>query len=72
MPKVGCDPMGTPRWSRLLIGPVDPWREESMLEQVCYRTCDPVGDPRWGSLFVKDCTLWKGPMLKQFMNNGSW
>jgi len=30
-----CDPVGSPRWSRLLEGPVDPWREEPMLEQVC-------------------------------------
>ncbi|GAB0207708.1 epimerase family protein SDR39U1 [Grus japonensis] len=24
-PKGGCDPVGSPRWSRLLAGPVDPW-----------------------------------------------
>ena len=23
VPKGGCDPMGTPRWSRVLAGPVD-------------------------------------------------
>ena len=34
-PKGGCDPVGSPRWSRLLAGPVDPWREEPTLEQVC-------------------------------------
>ncbi|GAB0189093.1 AN1-type zinc finger protein 5-like [Grus japonensis] len=32
-PEGGCDPMGSPRCSRLLAGPVDPWREEPMLEQ---------------------------------------
>ncbi|KAK4817679.1 hypothetical protein QYF61_024908 [Mycteria americana] len=33
-PKGGCDPMESPRWSRLLAGPANPWREEPMLEQV--------------------------------------
>ena len=33
-PKGGCDPVGTLRWSRLLAGPVDLWREEPTLEQV--------------------------------------
>jgi len=35
--KGSCDPVGSPRWSRLLAGPVDPWREEPMLEQVCWQ-----------------------------------
>lgn len=29
-------------------GPVDPWREELMVEQLCWKTCGPVGDPDWG------------------------
>jgi len=33
------------------------------------RTGDPVGDPCWSSLLLKDCTMWKGPMLEQFMKN---
>jgi len=33
--------------------------------------CDPVADPRWSSLFLKDCTLWKGPTLKQLMKSCS-
>ncbi|GAB0210172.1 hypothetical protein GRJ2_003483000 [Grus japonensis] len=33
------------------------------------RTCDPVGNPCWSSLVLKDCTLWKGPTLEQFMKN---
>ncbi|GAB0183371.1 hypothetical protein GRJ2_000802400 [Grus japonensis] len=33
-PEGGCDPVGSPRWSRLLAGPVAPWREEPTLEQV--------------------------------------
>ncbi|GAB0179307.1 hypothetical protein GRJ2_000396000 [Grus japonensis] len=33
VPEEGCNPMGSPHWSRLLAGPVDPWREDPMLEQ---------------------------------------
>ncbi|GAB0206083.1 cAMP-dependent protein kinase inhibitor alpha [Grus japonensis] len=32
-PEGGCDPVGSPRWSRLLAGPVAPWREEPTAEQ---------------------------------------
>jgi len=35
MPKGGCDPVENLRWSRLLAGPVYPWREDLLLEQVC-------------------------------------
>jgi len=31
------------------------------------RICDPVGNPCWSSLFLKDCILWQGPTLEQFM-----
>jgi len=37
VPEGGCDPGGSSRWSRLLPGPVDPRREESTLEQVCWQ-----------------------------------
>ena len=37
VPKGGCDPVGSPHWSRLLAGPVAPWREEPTLEQVCWQ-----------------------------------
>ena len=36
-PEGGCDPVGSQHWSRFLAGPVDPWREEPMLEQVCWQ-----------------------------------
>ncbi|GAB0209030.1 AN1-type zinc finger protein 5-like [Grus japonensis] len=36
-PEGGCDPMGSLSWRRLLAGPVDPWREEPMPEQVCWQ-----------------------------------
>ncbi|GAB0208833.1 hypothetical protein GRJ2_003349000 [Grus japonensis] len=45
-PEGGCGPMGSPRWSKLLAGPVDPWRERSPHQsRFSGRTCDPVGDP---------------------------
>ncbi|GAB0189017.1 epimerase family protein SDR39U1 [Grus japonensis] len=36
-PEGGCDPVGSPCWSRLLAGPVDPWREEPTPGQVCWQ-----------------------------------
>ncbi|GAB0208580.1 AN1-type zinc finger protein 5-like [Grus japonensis] len=36
-PEGGCGPVGSPHWSKLLAGPVDPWREDPMLEQVCWQ-----------------------------------
>ncbi|GAB0184486.1 EH domain-containing protein 4 [Grus japonensis] len=36
-PEGGCDPVGSPHWSKLLAGPVDLWREEPTLEQVCWQ-----------------------------------
>lgn len=33
----GCEPMGNSCWSRLLAGPVILWRQEPMLEQVCWQ-----------------------------------
>ncbi|GAB0179452.1 AN1-type zinc finger protein 5-like [Grus japonensis] len=45
VPEGGCDPMGSPCWSRLLAEPMAPWREESpMLEKL-----------------VEDCLPWEGP-----------
>jgi len=35
------------------------------------RAHDPVEDPRWSSLFLKDCTLWRGPTLGQFVQSCS-
>jgi len=37
LPEGGCDPVESLHWSRLLAGPVDLWREEPMLEQVCWQ-----------------------------------
>jgi len=40
-----------------------------MLEQDFGRTCGPARDPYKSSPFLKDWTLWKAPMLEQFMRN---
>ncbi|GAB0209013.1 EH domain-containing protein 4 [Grus japonensis] len=37
-PEGGCDPMGSPCWSKFLAGPVDPWREEPTPEQKFVRS----------------------------------
>ncbi|KAK4826947.1 hypothetical protein QYF61_012796, partial [Mycteria americana] len=71
-PEGGCDLMESLCWSKLLAGPMDPWRERSPCwSRFAGRTCDPVGDPRWSSLCLKDCTLCKGSMLEQFVKNCS-
>jgi len=33
----GCAPTGSPHWNRLQARPVVLWREEPMLEQVCWQ-----------------------------------
>jgi len=35
--KEAVTPWAAPSWSRLLAGPVDPWREEPTPEQVCWQ-----------------------------------
>ncbi|PKU47097.1 hypothetical protein llap_2592 [Limosa lapponica baueri] len=67
----GCDPMGSPHWSRLLAGPGGPWREEPCWTRFAGRTYDPVGNPHWSCLFLKDSTPGKRPMLEQFVKNCS-
>jgi len=72
IPEGGCDPVGSLCWSRLLLRPVDPWRERSPCwSSFAGRACDPMGDPRWSSMFLKGCTPWKGPTLGQFVDNCS-
>ncbi|GAB0209175.1 AN1-type zinc finger protein 5-like [Grus japonensis] len=36
-PEGGYDPVGSLHWSKLLAGPVAPWREEPTSEQVCWQ-----------------------------------
>ena len=40
-----CDLMVSLRWSRLLAGPVAPWRELLKTEQVCWQDSRPCGVP---------------------------
>jgi len=35
-PEGSCEPVESPHWSKLPPGPAEPWREEPMLEQVCW------------------------------------
>lgn len=35
MPEGYCDPMGSQCWKRLQAGPVNTWRDEPTLEQIC-------------------------------------
>ncbi|GAB0188269.1 EH domain-containing protein 4 [Grus japonensis] len=35
----------SPCWSRLLAGPLAPWRQDTMLEQVCWQDLWPHGGP---------------------------
>ncbi|PKU42378.1 hypothetical protein llap_7316 [Limosa lapponica baueri] len=66
MPKEGCDPMGSPQLSRLLTGPVDPQKEEPMLEQKgpmleqFVKNCSP-SEGCVLEKFVEYCLLWEGP-----------
>lgn len=55
----GGDPMDSQCRNGLLAGPVDPWREEPMLDQGCSLDLWMHGGPCWSSLFLVDCTLWE-------------
>jgi len=35
MPEEDCDPVERPCWSRILAGPVAPYKEKPTLEQIC-------------------------------------
>ena len=60
--------MESPQWSRLLAGPVDLWREELTLEQVCWQGLRPRGAPMLEQ-FVKSCSPWEGLTLEEFVVN---
>jgi len=67
MPKGVRDAMESSHWNQQ-----DLWTQEE--RSPCWsrfagRTCDPVGDPHWSRLLLKDCSQWKRPMLKKFMEN---
>jgi len=54
-----------------MAGPVDPWRVRTTWWSRFARAGDPVGHPHWRSLFLKDCTMWKGSTLEQFVKSCS-
>jgi len=70
-PKGGCEPVGSPCWSRVLAVPVAPWRQKPMLEQVSRQDLWLCGEHMLKQSVLKDCTSWKGPILKQFVMAGS-
>ena len=50
-PEEDCDPVGSPRWSRLWAGPVNPRRERSPCwSRFAGRTCDPAGRTHAGAV----------------------
>lgn len=53
----GCALKGTSAYG-------EPMQEEAFCQELC-----PIGDPHWSSLFQKDCTLWRRPILEQFLKN---
>lgn len=49
--KGGCDPVGSPAWSRITAGP---WIEET---RFAGGICDPPGNPGWSSPFLKEHSI---------------
>ncbi|GAB0203441.1 hypothetical protein GRJ2_002809700 [Grus japonensis] len=68
-PEGGCDPVGSPCWSKLLAGPVE--RGAHTGAGLLAGLVTPMEDPCWSSLLLKVCTLWKRPMLEQFVKDCS-
>ena len=68
-PKGGCDPVGSPRWSRLLAGLAALCRGARAGAALLAGLATLWGDPRWSSLFLKDCAPWEGPTLEQLVED---
>ncbi|OPJ67041.1 hypothetical protein AV530_016965 [Patagioenas fasciata monilis] len=62
-----CDSVGSLCSSKLLAEPVIHEERSPHGSRFAGRINDLMEDPRWTSLFLKDCTLWKGLTLGQFM-----
>ncbi|GAB0208202.1 AN1-type zinc finger protein 5-like [Grus japonensis] len=66
-PEGGCDPVGSPRWSRFAGRTCDPvgdpcWR--SLVLKVCTLWKRPTLEQ-----FVKNCSPWEGLMLEKFVED---
>ncbi|GAB0178723.1 AN1-type zinc finger protein 5-like [Grus japonensis] len=57
-PEGGCDPMGSPPWSRSSWQDMSTCGEKSPRHsRFVDRTRDPMRDPHWSSLLLDVCTL---------------
>ncbi|OPJ68107.1 hypothetical protein AV530_011509 [Patagioenas fasciata monilis] len=65
----GCDPVESSHWSRLLVGPVTPWKEKPTLAYLAGLmtlwgcTLDqsiPEGSPLMLGLLMENCSPWEG------------
>ncbi|GAB0178639.1 AN1-type zinc finger protein 5-like [Grus japonensis] len=52
-PEGACDPMGSSRWSKLLAGPVAPWREEPTPGQAPFGYWKAAIRSPWSLLFSR-------------------
>lgn len=52
--KGGCGSVESWCWSRLLVEPLGPWRQEPMMEQVCWQDLRPCGGLRLRQSILKD------------------
>jgi len=67
MPEGGCDPMGSPRWSRFAGRACDPVGDPHW-SSLFLKNCTLWKGPTLGQ-FVKSCTLWEGLTLEKFVEN---
>ena len=67
MPEGGCDPMESPRRSRLLAEPATPWGTHA--GAVCSQRIAPRGKGPTLEQFTKNCSPWEGLILEQFVED---
>ncbi|XP_064492309.1 uncharacterized protein LOC135402778 [Pseudopipra pipra] len=71
MEEGGCDPLGGPRWSRVLLETCSPWRGKPTLEQVFPgRTCGPCGGPTPVQLIREGLTPWRNDPRDSSLGSG--
>lgn len=62
---------GKPAWSRILAGPAGLWREEPMLEQVCWQDLWTHGESALEQ-FLKNCSQWEASSRNMCAPSGLW